>query len=224
MDAALLQLQLALDDLQRLPDGRARRPRRPAARGIDPDDPQQAASDALRRVPRALPAHLPRETIVHAPASCTCPDCGAAMRKLGEDVSELLDFVPGYFKVIRACAAQALLRPLRAGDPAAGALAADRARHAGPGLLAQVIVAKYADHCPLYRQQGIYRRAGVELDRATLADWVGGASGLLEPLVDALGRYVLAAGEGARRRHPGAGAGSRARQDQDRAAVDLRAR
>ena len=62
-----------------------------------------------------------------------------------------------------------------------------------PGLLAQVIVAKYADHCPLYRQQGIYRRSGVELDRATLAAWVGAAARLLEPLVGVLGRYVLAA-------------------------------
>jgi len=64
---------------------------------------------------------------------------------------------------------------------------------AAPGLLAQVIVAKYADHCPLYRQQGIYRRSGAELDRATLAAWVGSAARLLEPLVEALGRYVRAA-------------------------------
>ena len=62
-----------------------------------------------------------------------------------------------------------------------------------PSLLAQVITAKYADHCPLYRQQAIYRRSGVDLDRATLADWVAGASRLLEPLVEALGRYVRSA-------------------------------
>ena len=61
-----------------------------------------------------------------------------------------------------------------------------------------MIIAKYADHCPLYRQQAIYRRSGVDLDRATLADWVAGASRLLEPLVDALGRYVLGGAEGAR--------------------------
>ena len=115
------------------------------------------------------------------------------MRKLGEDISELLDFIPGYFKVLRhvrpklSCAhcsrviqLPAPSRPIERGMPA-------------PGLLAQVIVAKYADHCPLYRQQGIYRRSGVDLDRATLADWVAGASRLLEPLVDRLGRYVRAA-------------------------------
>src|SRR5207247_8909958 len=62
-----------------------------------------------------------------------------------------------------------------------------------PGLLAQVITAKYADHCPLYRQQAIYRRSGVDLDRATLADWVGGTSELLELLVGPLGRYARAA-------------------------------
>ena len=147
----------------------------------------------LRRAPRALPAHLPRETIVHAPASCTCPDCGGRLRQLGEDVSELLDFIPGYFKVIRhvrpklSCThcerviqLPAPTRPLERALPAAG-------------LLTQVIVAKYADHCPLYRQAAIYRRCGVDLDRATLAEWVGGASRLVAPLVDALGRYVLAA-------------------------------
>src|SRR6185295_2912 len=62
---------------------------------------------------------------------------------------------------------------------------------AGPGLLAHVLVAKYADHLPLYRQSEIYQREGVELDRSTLADWVGGASRTMEPLVDALRRYVL---------------------------------
>jgi transposase len=147
-----------------------------------------------RRAPRELPAELPRVIQVHAPASCQCPDCGAAMRRLGEDTSEQLDYVPGYFQVIRhvrpklacgACArivqAAAPSRPIERGLPTAA-------------LLAQVIGAKYADHCPLYRQEGIYRRAGVELPRATLAAWVGDAARLLDPLVAALERYVLAAG------------------------------
>src|SRR5206468_1970552 len=164
MDAALMQLQLALDELLVVPrdcetlaklplpveESTQTAPIKPAARS--------------RRVPRAFPEHLPRETIVHTPSSCACPDCGAAMRRLGEDVSEMLDYIPGYFKVIRHvrpklscghCARVIQLpapsRPIERGMP-------------GPGLLAQVIVAKYADHCPLYRQQGIYRRCGVELD------------------------------------------------------------
>jgi transposase len=192
MDAALVQLQLWLDDLLIPAD-----PPLPDQEALPVEESTQTPPSnpvtRLRRVPRAFPAHLPRETIVHAPSSCTCPDCGSAMRSLGEDISELLDFIPGYFKVIRhvrpklscgRCSRVMQLpapsRPIERGMPA-------------PGLLAQVIVAKYADHCPLYRQQGIYRRSGVDLDRAILADWVAGTSRLLEPLVVALGRYVLAA-------------------------------
>jgi transposase len=189
-DAALLQLQLALSDLQACAVVVA-----PETVPVEESTtaPPLKHSTSLRRVSRAFPAHLPRETIVHAPTSCTCPDCGAAMRKLGEDISEMLDFVPGYFKVLRhvrpklscgRCArviqVSAPSRPIERGI-------------AAPGLLAQVLAAKYADHCPLYRQQAIYQRAGVALDRATLADWVGVAARLLEPLVDVLGRYVLAA-------------------------------
>jgi hypothetical protein len=99
-DVALLQLQLALSDLQVAAADEV------AILEAVPVEESTTAmplqpSTRLRRVPRAFPAHLPRETIVHAPASCTCPDCGAAMRKLGEDTSEMLDFVPGYFKVLR---------------------------------------------------------------------------------------------------------------------------
>jgi transposase len=191
-DAALLQLQLALSDLQGSAADEVAVPETVPIEESTAAPPMQRGTQ-LRRVPRSFPAHLPRETIVHAPASCTCPDCGAAMRKLGEDTSEMLDFVPGYFKVLRHvrpklscghCARVIQLpapsRPIERGIPA-------------PGLLAQVLAAKYADHCPLYRQQAIYQRAGVDLDRATLADWVGAAARLLEPLVDVLGRYVLAA-------------------------------
>ena len=191
-DAALRQLQLALSDLQVLAADEVAAPETIPVEESTVALPLQR-SPRLRRVPRAFPAHLPRETIVHAPASCTCPDCGAAMRKLGEDISEMLDFIPGYFKVLRhvrpklSCGncsrviqLPAPSRPIERGIPA-------------PGLLAQVLAAKYADHCPLYRQQAIYQRAGVDLDRATLADWVGAAARLLEPLVDVLGRYVLAA-------------------------------
>jgi transposase len=187
IELTLRQLQLALDPLQL---GCA--PQVTAATEPTQAQPKPRVS-ALRRTPRSFPEHLPRETIVHAPSCCSCPECGAALRKLGEDISEMLDYEPGYFKVIRhvrpkfSCVhcAQVLQMP-------APARPLERAIPA-PGLLAQVIVAKYGDHCPLYRQQAIYRRAGVELERATLADWVGGTSRLLDPLVAALGRYVLSA-------------------------------
>ncbi|HVN46650.1 MAG TPA: IS66 family transposase [Steroidobacteraceae bacterium] len=192
LDAALAQLQLALGDL---PAAAPSAP--PLQESLPAEESTQAAVRnrvlPLRRAPRAFPAHLPRETVVHAPASCSCPDCGSAMRRLGEDVSEMLDLVPGYFKVIRH------VRPKlscghcsRVVQQAAPSRPIDRGM-AAPGLLAQIIVAKYADHCPLYRQQGIYRRSGVDLDRATLAAWVGHAAQLLEPLVEAIGRYVRAA-------------------------------
>jgi transposase len=194
MEAALQQLQLALDDLRPLPEPQPREQETLPLEDSTHTPPGKRAL-RLRRVSRALPAHLPRETIVHAPASCTCPECGAAMRKLGEDISEQLDFLPGTFKVLvhvrpkLSCAHCARVIQLPAPSrPIERALPA-------PGLLAQVIVAKYADHCPLYRQAGIYRRSGVELDRATLAEWVGGAARLLDPLVGSLGRYVLAPGK-----------------------------
>lgn len=153
------------------------------------------ATRLARRPVRALPPELPRVIRVHAPASCSCPECGGVLRQLGEDTSEQLDYVPGYFQVIRhvrpklacrACArivqAAAPSRPIERGLPT-------------PSLLAQVIGAKYADHCPLYRQEGIYRRSGVELPRAMLASWVGETARLLDPLVGVLERYVLGAGK-----------------------------
>jgi transposase len=135
---------------------------------------------------------LPREEQVHQP-TCDCPQCGGELKVLGEDVSEVLEYVPSRFKVIRhvrpklACAScQTIVQVPAPTRPIARGLA-------GPGLLAHVLVAKYADHLPLYRQSEIYAREGVDLDRSTLADWVGGASALLEPLVEAVGRHVLAA-------------------------------
>src|SRR5215813_7504525 len=148
-----------------------------------------------RSVRRPLPAHLPREVQTLLPKEEACPDCGGVLHKLGEDVSEIMERVPARCYVIRqvrvklACGscdkivqAQAPSRPIERGM-------------AGPGLLAHVLVSKYCDHLPLYRQSQIYARSGVELDRSTLAEWVGGSSELLAPLVEALRRHVLAAGK-----------------------------
>jgi transposase len=138
-------------------------------------------------VRRPLPEHLPREQVLHQPA-CTCPDCGAAMRKIGEDASEMIDYVPGRFRVIRhvrpkfACTAcERIVQVQAPSRPIARGLA-------GPGLLAHILVSKYADHLPLYRQSQIYAREGVELGRSTLAEWVGECFGLFNPLIEALAR------------------------------------
>ena len=142
---------------------------------------------------RPIPDHLPRMEVELTPSADACADCGGRLRRIGEDITEELEYVPGRFIVNRivrprlTCSCcerfvQARLpsRPIERGRP-------------GPGLLAHVLVNKYADHLPLYRQSQIFEREGLDLDRSTLADWVGKSTALLEPLADAIGRHVLAA-------------------------------
>jgi transposase len=187
LDRHIEQLELRLEDLESAQTASVA-PQKDAS-------PQTTAACSPGRRParRPLPDHLPRETQTHTPEHTTCPECGGTLRQLGEDVSELLEFVPARFKVIR------IVRPkLSCGNCAhiVQALAPSRPVDrglAGPGLLAHVLVSKYSDHLPLYRQAEIYERSGIDLDRSTLADWVGESSRLLAPLVDALRRYVLAA-------------------------------
>lgn len=164
----------------------------PAA--IAPKPADEIKPSPAKPVRKPLPAHLPREVIEWMP-SCTCPDCGGAMRRIGEDVAEMLEHIPESFKVVRhvrpklACVdCERIVQRHAPSRPIARGVA-------GPGLLAHVLISKYADHLPLYRQQAIYARQGVDLDRSTMADWVGGAAKLLDPLVDALGAHVLAAGK-----------------------------
>lgn len=132
-----------------------------------------------------LPANLPRREIRHEPESTTCA-CGCALKRIGEDVAEKLDYAPGTFTVERhvrgkwVCThcqtlVQAPVAPhiIDKGIPTSG-------------LLAQVLVAKFLDHLPLYRQEHIFERAGLGLSRSTLAQWVGECGAQLQPLVDAL--------------------------------------
>ena len=185
LNADIAQFELRLEDLE---ENQA---------AAEPP-PAQAATAAVRNktekkkpARRPLPAQLPRETETLAPKHEACPDCGGTLRPLGEDVSEVLEYVPAHFKVICTvrpklscgCCSRIVQEPAP-NRPIDKGLA-------GPGLLAHVLVAKYADHLPLYRQSEIYARAGVELDRSTMADWVGGASRILRPLVEALKSYVL---------------------------------
>ena len=175
------QLELELDELHE--DDGARTTERPAS--------IQALAEKPYRKP--LPDHLPRQEEVHEPC-CTCPNCGGVMRRLGEDVTEVLEYVPASFKVIRHVRPKLSCRVcetiVQAPIPS---LPIERGRP-GPGLLAHVLVAKYADHLPLYRQSGIYAREGVDLERSTLADWVGRSAALLDPLVAALRKEVMASG------------------------------
>jgi transposase len=185
-DAEIGQLELRLEDLETSQAAVEPLPARMATAAVS----QTVAKKPVRR---PLPAELPREVETIAPRQEACPDCGGTLRPLGEDVAEVLEYVPARFKVIRtvrpklscACCSRIVQAPAP-NRPIDKGLA-------GPGLLAHVLVAKYADHLPLYRQSEIYAREGVDLDRSTMADWVGGASRTLRPLVEALKSYVLSA-------------------------------
>jgi len=155
---------------------------------LRPIEQTAGAKDKPKRSP--LPAHLTRVEVHHEPERTTC-SCGSALKRIGEDVSEKLDYTPGVFQVERhirgkwACAqCQVLVQaPVPAqvidkGIPSAG-------------LLAQVLVAKYADHQPLYRQETIFERAGAAIPRSTLAQWVGACGVQLQPLVEALKAALL---------------------------------
>src|SRR3989344_223607 len=145
-----------------------------------------ATVDQKRSPKRApLPVNLSRREIRHEPESTTCA-CGCQMKRIGEDVAEKLDYAPGVFTVERhirgkwACAQCETIHQVPV-DPHI----IDKGIPT-TGLLAQVLVAKYADHLPLYRQEAIFGRAGLAIPRSTLAQWVGSCGVQLQPLVDAM--------------------------------------
>jgi transposase len=177
------QLELKLEELEAN--------RAESASVIETPATASTPAPASKPARRPLPPHLPRELKTHEPEQQCCPECGGRLSKLGEDVSEMLEYIPESFKVIRhvrpklsctACdvivQAPAPSRPIERGI-------------AGPALLAHVLTSKYCDHLPLHRQNAIYARQGVDLEDSTLADWVGASSRLVQPLVEALRRYVL---------------------------------
>ncbi|HEX5326644.1 MAG TPA: IS66 family transposase [Acetobacteraceae bacterium] len=150
----------------------------------------ESAVEAKKPARRPLPEHLPREDMIHA-APCACPSCGGALRWIGEEITETLDYVPGRFKVIRHVREKL---SCRACDTVVAAPAPDHAiarGRAGAGLLAHIVVSKYDDHLPLYRQAEIFAREGVNLETSTLSGWVGATSAALAPLIDALAIDVM---------------------------------
>ena len=181
-----------------------------------------AAIPTEKRQPKRapLPPELPRTEIIHEPESTTCA-CGCNLKRIGEEIAEKLDYTPGVFTVERhirgkwVCAqCETLVQaPVPAhvidkGIPTAG-------------LLAQVLIAKYLDHLPLYRQERIFERAGLAIPRSTLAQWVGRCGVALQPVVDALkaemlAREILHADE-----TPGGHVESRCRQDATGLSVGL---
>lgn len=185
LDRDIEQLELMIGNLEETEaERRSRADATPA--------PSSARSDRKAPVRHPLPDHLPREVVRHEPA-VACPECGGtAFSRIGEDAREVLEYVPSHFKVVvhvrpkhscRACEAirQAPMAslPIERGRP-------------GPALLAHVAISKYGDHLPLYRQSDIYARAGVDLDRSTLADWIGQLGFILEPLAAKIAHHARA--------------------------------
>jgi len=203
-DGEIERLQLIIRQLQRAQYGRR-------SERLDPDqlalgledvesdlahaeaqrEPEPKPKDAKpRRKP--LPDHLPREDVVLDAVADACPCCGGALHSIGESVSEMLDWVPAQLRVIRirrpkyGCRACGTVHQVPAPErPIAGGLAT-------PALLAHVLVSKYCDHLPLYRQSRIFARYGLELDRSTLAGWVGHACWWLDALHERLCANVFA--------------------------------
>ena len=164
--------------------------------GVDSEPPTDKTAAGERKSPQrnrgALPAHLPRVEIVIDVEDKRCPCCGGAMHVIGEDVSEMLDVVPALYRVkvirrprygCRGCESAVVQAPAPE-RPLTGGIATE-------AVLAQVLVAKYSDHLPLYRQAQIFARHGIDLDRSTLANWVGRACWWLRPLAELLLDTVL---------------------------------
>ena len=148
---------------------------------------QRTVRAQAKRLP--LPAQLPRQEFKHEPQTTDC--CGQPMKRIGQDVAEKLDYTPGVFivhKHVRGKWACACCQTLKQAPVDAHII--DKGIPT-TGLLAHVLVAKYADHLPLYRQEAIYARAGAAIPRSTLAHWVGSCGVQLQPLVDALRQQVL---------------------------------
>ena len=150
--------------------------------------PAEPAKQQPKRV--RLPAELPRTDIHHEPDSTLC-QCGCQMKRIGEDVAEKLDYQPGVFTVERHVRGKWVCHQcetlVQAPVPAQ---IIDKGIPTS-GLLAQVLVAKYADHLPLYRQSGIFERSGLAIPDSTLSEWVGRCGVALQPLVDALKQELL---------------------------------
>src|ERR1700694_1775140 len=175
------QLLLGLEDVEQAEATRAAE-----TDGSSPADRQVRSHK--RRINRgALPAHLPRIEIVVDIDDKTCPCCQGELHRIGEDKSERLDIVPAQFRVLVTRRPKYACRTCEDGVVQAPA----PARLIEGGLpteatVAQVLVSKYADHLPLYRQAQIYARQGITLDRSTLADWVGRAAFVLRPVHERL--------------------------------------
>jgi transposase len=186
IERELDQLQLALEDLEvaMASADTAAEPKEPASRPA----PERAAP--RRRGKPRIAESAPRERIVLDPGE-DCPDCGGALRLIGEDVSEILDFIAAKLKVVETARLKKSCRLCeRVVQPPAPTRPVPKGM-AGPGLLAHILVSKYDDHLPLYRQGEIFARLGAQIPRSTLIDWCGQSVATLRPLAERIKAEVL---------------------------------
>jgi transposase len=167
----------------------------PLAVALEAPDDESAPHEPKRRGAhgrKPLPKEIPRFRIEHHPVETTCPGCRREMRRMGEEVTEELDWQPASFLVTEHVRPKYACKHCQEGVLIAElpARAIEKGRP-GPGLLANVLVSKYADHLPLHRQQGIFARHGIELPRSTMCDWVRGCAELFWPIVKELKKSVL---------------------------------
>ncbi len=200
IERVIEQLELALEDAEankaaaEAPTQIAEEPAPAASTEPPPADGAAPAEPtaATKKKRRSLPPALPRRDVVH-PTPDACKTCGGSdLRKVGESVTELLEYIPGRFEVIRhvrpSCSCRKCEAMMQAPMPE---LPIPRGM-AGPNLLARITIAKFCDHLPLYRQSEIYARDGVDLDRSLLAEWLGYIAWLLKPLAELIGQHVMA--------------------------------
>jgi len=187
IDREIAQLELRLEELEA-----TKAEAEAKSEALAPATPATDTPAKPKKPRRKFSERLVRTTVVHEPQACPTPGCDGTLRKVSEDVTEILKYIPGRFEVERhvrpVCSCRKCETMVQEPMPA---LPIPRGE-ADASVLAHVAIAKYCDHVPLYRQSEIYARDGVELDRSMLADWNGKSAWLLEPLAEKIGEHVMA--------------------------------
>ena len=192
IERAIEQFELALEEIEaaKAETTAPTSTNQPEAQDVPPVPASSAATDKKKR--RQLPPKLPRRDVVHAPAD-VCKACGGTeLRQVGESMTEVLEYIPGRFEVVRhirpACSCRKCEAMMQAPMPE---LPIPRGM-AGASFLAHIVTSKFCDHLPLYRQAEIYARSGIDVDRGQLAEWLGHLAWLLRPLGELIAEHVMA--------------------------------
>ena len=196
VDRVLAQLELALEEAETAKaEAIAMLPQQPepeAALLLAEGSAPAGSEGTPKKKRRQLPPEFPRHDVVHAPPG-VCKTCGGSnLRTVSETVTEVLAYVPARFEVVRhvrpACSCRKCETMVQAPMPE---LPIPRGM-VDASFLAHIVVAKFCDHLPLYRQAEIYARSGLDIDRSQLAEWLGHVAWLLKPLVERIADHVMA--------------------------------